>query len=191
MAIEDILRALEQQVQHDIDAVEAEAREHAAHIVDEAQSEAARIRERYIHQVEKAAESEGARTVNAARLKAKMVVSSARGDALSEVYNAATDDLASIRRSDSYPELFRGLAEEAVRDLGSDVVIHVDPADRQLAEQFAAGVPGTRVEADISTEGGVIADGSGGTIIRRNTIEDRIERAWQFLQADVAKVLFA
>lgn len=191
MAIEDILRALEQQVQHDIDAVDSEAREHSEHIIEEAEVEAARIRERYLHQVEKAASAEGARTVNAARLKAKMVVSSARGDALTGVYNAASTEFANVRKSGTYPELFRKLAAEAVNDLGDGLVLHVDPADKQLAEEFATSLRDARVETDISTEGGVVAEGHGGTIIRRNTIEDRTDRAWQFLQADVARVLFA
>ncbi len=45
--------------------------------------------------------------------------------------------------------------------------------------------------ADLDTAGGLVVDTGGGKIIRRNTLEDRLDRVSQFLQADVARVLFS
>ena len=89
MAIEDILRALDEQAQADCDAVIAEAKEHAKLILDDAQRSADAVHENFVRQVERIAKSEAAKLVNAARLEAKMEVSSAKGDGVSSVFEAA------------------------------------------------------------------------------------------------------
>lgn len=192
MAIEDILRALEEQAQADIDAVLSEAREHSALIVRQAEEEAALVRQTYEQQVERVARGEAAKIVNAARLEAKMAVSSVRGEGVDHVFETARERLGQLRTSPEYPELFARLMAEALEGASGDVVVHVDPADEAAASDLVARhAPGARVVADLSSAGGVVVESEGGRIVRRNTLEDRLDRARQYLQADVAKVLFA
>jgi vacuolar-type H+-ATPase subunit E/Vma4 len=192
MAIEDILNALQDQAQADIEAVIGEAREHAALIGKQAEAEAAAIRENFSKQVERSARSKAAKTVNAARLEAKMTVSSAKGDGLEAVFSSAGEVLGNARSQEGYDRLFADLAAEALEGIEGDVVLHVDPQDedRARATAQAAGVSAS-VETDITTAGGLVVEARQGRILRRNTLEDRLERARQFVQTDVAKALFA
>lgn len=192
MAIEDILKALEDQAKVDIDAVLSEAREHAALIEQQANAEAVAITDGFARQVERNATSKASKIVNAARLEAKMAVSSARGEGLERVFGVAKDRLGDLRRDASYDALFGSLVSEALAGLSGDVVIRVDAADEQRAQAAAqaAGVSAT-VVTDLSSVGGVVVEANGGRIVRRNTLEDRLERARQHVQTDVAKALFA
>jgi len=47
------------------------------------------------------------------------------------------------------------------------------------------------VEPTLETEGGLVVEASEGRVIRRNTLEDRLDRSRQLIQAEVAKVLFS
>lgn len=192
MAIEDILRTLEEQAQADIDAVLSEAHEHAALIMGQGEEEAARVRRMYEQQVERVSQGEAAKVVNAARLEAKMAVSSRRGEAVDRVFGVALERLGEARVSPEYPELFARLMAEALEGAAGDVVVHVDPADEMTARDLVARhAPSAAVVADISSCGGVVVESDGGRVVRRNTLEDRLDRARRYLQADVAKVLFA
>ena len=191
MAIEDILQALDDQAQADCDAVIGEAQEHAKLIIDEAERQATAIHERFARQVEFVAKSGASKIVNAARLEAKTAVSSVKGSGVVEVFEAARGVLPTLREA-GYEELFSRLAAEAFEGLESPVHVRVNAMDTALA---SAAVAKSGLEADvvgdIDTIGGLIVEAHGARIIRRNTLEDRLDRVSQFIQADVARVLFS
>lgn len=191
MAIEDILKTLDEQAKADCQAVIAEAEEHAKLVLDDAQRNAETIHQNFARQVERVAKSDAAKLVNAARLEAKMEVSSARGDGVTSVFEAAEGKLAGLRQAD-YDRLFGELAAEALEGVEGDVSVHVAQNDVDRARQAveARGVSG-EVVGDLSTSGGLVVEAFGGRIIRRNTLEDRLERVSQIVQADVARVLFS
>lgn len=191
MAIEDILKALDEQAQADCDAVVEEAREHAKHVLEEAQRQADEVHEGFVRQVERVANSAAAKTINAARLAAKMTVSSVKGDGVASVFEAGRSALPTLRDS-GYDRLFAGLAAEALAGLDGEVVVHVAPSDVALGQSAAAtaGLAAT-VEGDLDTAGGLVVEAHGGRIVRRDTLEDRLERSRQLVQADVARVLFS
>jgi len=191
MAIDDILRALDDQAQADCDETIGEAREHAKLIVEEAERQATQIHETFVRQVERVATSDASKKVNAARLDAKMTVSSVKGDGVTSVFEAARTELSSARNS-GYDVLFGALAAEALSGVSGPVMIHVVPEDTALAERAAATAGITAdVVGDLKSAGGLVVDTGGGKIIRRNTLEDRLDRVSQFVQADVARVLFS
>lgn len=191
MAIEDILKTLDEQAQDDCDAVLDEAREHAKLILDDAQRGADEIHEGFARQVERVARAEASRVVNAARLEAKMKVSTAKGDGVSSVFATAKSQLAAVRDA-GYDGLFAQLAAEALAGLEGEVVLRVAPGDADRAIQAATNA-GLVAEIDdtLGSAGGLIAEAYNGRVIRRNTLEDRLERVGQFKQADVARVLFS
>jgi vacuolar-type H+-ATPase subunit E/Vma4 len=182
VAIEDILRALEEQGQADCDACTEEARAHAAQIVEDAQAKANTIHEHHISSIERAARTEAMKRVNAARLKGRMQVSGVRGEGLDGVFDSARQQLPQLRQRSDYSQLFASLAREALEGVEGPVVIRVAPADVDLARQTAS-----QLGADAEVRG----DAAGGKIVRRNTLEDRLERARPYIQADVARVLLA
>ena len=191
MAIEDILKTLDEQADAESAAVLSEAREHAKLIVEEGEREAQQIHTGFARQVERVATAEAAKVVNASRLEAKMIVSSVKGDSVSAVFDEAGAKLSSVRGS-GYDALFAALAAEAFSGVDGPVIVRVSPADESLARSAAekAGLPAT-VEPTLETEGGLIIEASEGRVIRRNTLEDRLDRSRQLIQADVAKVLFS
>jgi vacuolar-type H+-ATPase subunit E/Vma4 len=192
VAIEDILRALEEQGQADCDACTEEARAHAAQILEDAQAKASSIHEHHISSIERTARTEAMKRVNAARLKGRMQVSGVRGEGLDGVFESARQQLPQLRQRSDYPQLFASLAREALDDVEGPVVIRVAPADVDLARQTASQLGAdAEVVGDMETAGGLIVESAGGKIVRRNTLEDRLERARPYIQADVAKVLLA
>jgi vacuolar-type H+-ATPase subunit E/Vma4 len=191
MAIEDILKALDEQAQADCEAVLEEARQHAALIIEEGSREAQQIHDGFSRQAERVATVEASKLVNAARLEAKMNVSSVKGDAVVDVFDSAAAKLGEVRGG-AYEMLFPQLAAEAFAGLESPVVVRVAPADATLAANAvqASGLTAD-VDATLETAGGLVVEASNGRIIRRNTLEDRLDRTRQLIPADVAKVLFS
>ncbi|HEY5540536.1 MAG TPA: V-type ATP synthase subunit E [Coriobacteriia bacterium] len=192
MAIEDILKALDEQAQADCDAVLEEAREHARLILEEGEREAQQIHDGFSRQAERVATLQAAKEINAARLESKMTVSSVKGDAVVEVFDSALDRLPELRSSGAYEALFSALAKEAFAGLEGPVIVQVAPADAALASRAAeaAGLSAT-VDPTLETAGGLVVEAYGGRVVRRNTLEDRLDRTRQILQSDVAKVLFS
>jgi vacuolar-type H+-ATPase subunit E/Vma4 len=191
MAIDDILKTLDDEAKADCEAIVGEAREHAKLIVEEAERQAQQIHDSFVHQVERVARAKASRQTNAARLAAKMAVSTVKGDGVSSVFDDALSQLSAVRNS-GYEALFSALAAEAFAGVQGPVTIHVTASDTGFAEQAVAQAGLTaEVVADLDTAGGLVVDTGGGKIIRRNTLEDRLDRVSQFLQADVARVLFS
>ena len=192
MAIEDILRALEEQGQADCEACTDEARAHAAQIIEDARARAQQIHENHVAAVERSARADAMKKVNAARLKGRMQVSGVRGNGLDSVFDAARGSLNKLHDVADYDALFASLAREALAGVEGPVVIRVAAKDEALARQTAAqlGVSAD-VRGDLETAGGLVVEAAGGKIVRRNTFEDRLERARPYIQADVARVLLA
>jgi len=191
MAIDDILRALDDQAQADCDEIIGESHEHARLIVEEAGLQAQAIHDKYIHQVEQVATAKASKTVNSARLEAKMIVSSVKGGGVASIFDDARVQLPTARQS-GYETLFGALAAEALEGVSGPVTVHTAPADIALAEKAtAASGLAAEVVGDLDTAGGLVVDTGGGKIIRRNTLEDRLDRVSQFLRADVARILFS
>ena len=191
MAIDDILRALDDQAQADCEDIVGESREHAKLIVEEAELQARQIHDTFVHQVERVATLNASKKINAARLAAKMTVSTVKGDAVAGVFADARTQLFSARDS-GYDALFAALAAEAFEGASGPVKVHTASADTALAEKASAAAGlSAEVVGDLESAGGLVVDTGGGKIIRRNTLEDRLDRASQFVQADVARVLFS
>ena len=127
-----------------------------------------------------------------ARLGRFTRVSSVKGDAVVDVISAAEERLPEIRTAGGYDALFAALAAEAFAGLDGDVVVHVAPEDANRAARAAAATSlAATVDPTLKTAGGLVVEAHGGRIIRRNTLEDRLERTRQMIQAEVAKVLFS
>lgn len=191
MAIEDIFRALEEQADRDVEAVLGEARQHADAILDEAKRDADRTHEQRVAEAERIAKIRSAQGLNHARLEARKRVAAAKERAVSDAFTEARARLATVRGRDDYPTLFRALLSEALEGVTGEFEVVVDPADQGLASKVLAdlGVQAA-VRADTPMSGGVILSSRGDRVLRRNTLEDRLEKFEGIAQADVAEILF-
>jgi vacuolar-type H+-ATPase subunit E/Vma4 len=192
MAIEDIFRALEQQADQEIAEMLDAAREQAAGIEEDGEAQGASIRQDKIDGARHQVAGRVARVINAARLDARRGIAGVREKAIEDAYGQALGRLDALRSQSDYPALFRALAEEAIAGIEGEVTVLVDPADAQLAAKVMAdlGVAAT-VDATTSTRGGLTLLADGDTMVRRNTIEDRIEKYRAVGESAVAEALSA
>lgn len=192
MALDDIFTALEEQAEVECTEILESAREQVSVIAEEAAEEAATIRNRRVENAERAATAITGQQLNAARLEAKKRVASVKEAAVRDVYDLARADLSKVRGAAGYEALFRDLAAEAIEGVSGQIEVLVDPADVKLAESVLPGLaPGTVVRGEIATTGGLVVVFQEGRIMRRNTLEDRLEKSRRWTQAHVAEMLFA
>ncbi|HSK46412.1 MAG TPA: V-type ATP synthase subunit E [Coriobacteriia bacterium] len=192
MALDDIFRALEEQADRDIEAVLEEARAHAAAIREEAKREADTSRDTRIADAERVAKSRSAQDLNSVRLEARKRVAAVKERAVREVFDSAREQLGSVRAGSDYPSVFRSLADEALAGVEPGFEMLVDPSDSELARAFVAekGLVG-EVKPELSSAGGVVIVTQGGSVLKRNTLEDRLDKLRGLAQADVAEIVFA
>ncbi len=192
MALEDIFRALEEQADHDIAAVTAEAKEHAEAILEEARREAELLKQTRVAEAERLSRAKGMQSLNAAKLEARKRVAAVKEAAVASAFSEAREALGTVRRRDDYPAIFRGLLAEALAGVSTEAAVLVDPADADLARATLEAIGSSaEVRPEIASTGGVIVETDGGRVQRRNTLEDRLEKFEAAAQADVAEILFA
>ena len=192
MAIEDIFIALEEQgEQESREAIEA-AHDQAKGIKEDAEMQAKEIRDKRVEAARAHAALKSARAVNSARLEGRRAVAGVKERAIVMAFDEALDKLSAVRKSAGYPALFRALADEAVADLTGDLVLVVDPADEALAAEYvkSSGLVAT-VDATGKTSGGLTVVAEAGSMLRRNTLEDRLEKFRIHGQSEISEVLSA
>jgi len=192
MALEDIFRALDQQADDEVEQLLQEARDHAEVIAADAEEQAESVRVAHVNEVERVTRARATQTANAARLEARKRIAAVKQAAIEHAFDSADARLHEARAMGTYPVVFRALLKEALEDVDGDFTVKVDPADVDLARSALAdmGADGS-VEADLSTAGGLAVDTSGGRIIRRNTLEDRLQKVREIDQAAVAERIFS
>jgi vacuolar-type H+-ATPase subunit E/Vma4 len=192
MAIEDIFIALEEQGEQESRETLEAAREQAKGIRDDADAQAKDIREKRVELARTAAALKSARAVNSARLDGRRSVAGVKERAIVTAFDEALTKLATVRSGVGYPALFRALADEAVAGLSGGLVLLVDPADEALANAYlkSSGLAAT-VDATGKTSGGLTVIADGGSMLRRNTLEDRLEKFKIHGQSEIAEVLSA
>jgi vacuolar-type H+-ATPase subunit E/Vma4 len=192
MALEDIFRALQEQADRDVEAVLAEARAHASVILEEAEREAATARETKIADAERSAMARSAQDINSVRLEVRKRIAGVKERAVSEVFETALTRLGEVRSRPDYAVIFKALADEATAGLSSGYEVLVDPADVEVATAYLRERGSSAsVRGDLSTAGGLVVSTDGGSVMRRNTLEDRLDKLRGLAQADVAEIVFA
>ena len=192
MALDDIYRALEEQAESDIQDVQQDADDRAEAILEDAKDEAERIRTQLTEEAEKETRARASQSVNAVRLETKKRVAAVKQEAVVDVFGQARERLAETRAAANYDKLFRSLAEESVQGLTDEIEVHVASADEDLAKRTLADLGiDAAVHGDSDISGGLIVSTGGGRIMRRNTLEERLYKVEQMIQADVAEILFS
>ncbi len=192
MALEDIFKALEEQADVECEQILADARDQAKAILEEAEDQAETLRSERLGTTERAVRTKTSQQINSARLEVKKRVAAVKERAVGQVFDETQRSLEALRHADVYPALMRDLLQEAVDGVDGEYQILVDKADADVATKVAKELGlSAPVMAEISSMGGVVVSYGDGRIARRNTLEDRLERARQFIQADVAELMFS
>lgn len=192
MAIEDILRALDEQADNDSRTLVDTAKQQAKNILAEAKAEADRARDAKVAATEAQVRSRAAQIVNAAKLERRRQISTAQDEGIDHVWADAGAAISATRGTSGYEALFLALAREASERAEGDVDVRVASADAALATKVMSEL-GLNAEIDATADvlGGLTVVSGGGRVYRRNTIDDRLAKARKFVQPEVAEILFA
>jgi vacuolar-type H+-ATPase subunit E/Vma4 len=192
MAIEDILRALDEQADAERDEILARAGDERDAILSDARDQAARIRSQRLERVKSVVEPKAQQLVNGARLKNKRDLEAARAAVVTAVFDEARVRLQALRNDPSaYEPVLRALIQEAMSGSDGVTVAQVDPADAEMAAGLVDGLQMTcSLESAVTPGGGVTVLSCAGRIARRNTMEDRLELVRANSSAAVAEMLF-
>lgn len=192
MALEDIFKALDQQADDEVEQILQEARDHAEVIAADAEAQAESIRIAHVNEVERVTRTRASQSVNAARLEARKRIAAVKQHAIEKAFDRADEKLAGVRGGGRYQQVFQALAQEALTGVDGAFKVEVDPADSELARSTLAGMGlSGEVVSDLKTTGGLVVDLSGGRIIRRDTLEDRLSKVRELDQAAVAERIFS
>jgi V/A-type H+-transporting ATPase subunit E len=173
MALDDLLRAIQSDAAAERARAERETASEATAIVQRARRQASELEAELsaTPEAEARAEAETARAL--ARLDASGAARSAQQEAFASLVTGIRGELAAVRDTDRYPELFRALLAESRAALPAARRLRVDPRDLDLATSLGGGL---QVDPALDTWGGVELASDDGRIVR-NTVEERLANA--------------
>jgi V/A-type H+-transporting ATPase subunit E len=191
MALDDMLRAIEEEGEARCKDILDTAQAEAAEILKNAKEEAKRTREEYVTRAEATMYGEKTRILSDAKLYVKKQVIQAKEKHIEDAFDNVAGELEAMRKRPEYASYFRRLLDETAANAEGNLVISVDRRDEKVArDAVAAAGLDCELRTDISTLGGLKAITADGRIVLTNTIDSRLERAKQFLKPEVATKLF-
>lgn len=192
MALEDILRALEEKASSRIEAIQSEAQQRVAEIASEVEKDAARIKRQRLKKVEDSVRSEATSIVYSATLKAKNELIKAQEETVDEAFQMAEKKLAELHREADYPQTLETLLDEALEFFPGEVVLGVRGDDRSIVEGLMAARnrPYRISDMPLEASGGLVASSPDGVVVVYNTFESRLERARDKLRLAISNALF-
>lgn len=189
MAIEDILRALDEECDAEVAAILDAARARAAQIEAAARAAAERTVAEHVELAGHAAERDATSLVGAARRRERHAIAEADAGVVERVFALAADELRALPDTSAYPEVFRRLADEALAGVEGPCELRVAEQDAARGADYARDVPGLEVQAVLPAAGGVVVALAGGRVLRRNTFESRLAKMQEIGRDEVLEVL--
>jgi vacuolar-type H+-ATPase subunit E/Vma4 len=185
MALDDLLQAIEADAAAERARADRETASEATAIVQRARGQASELEAELsaTPEAEARAEADAARAL--ARLDASGAVRLAQEEAFSSLVTGIRAELAALRETSGYPELFRALLAESRAALPAARRLRVDRRDLDLATPL---VDGLHVDPALDTWGGVELASDDGRIVR-NTVEERLANAELLLRRRFARWL--
>jgi len=193
LALEDILKALEEKAEAREAAIESEAKQRVNEILAEVDKDAARTKRMRLKKVEDQIRSEATGIVYSAQLKAKNQLIKAQEETVDEAFKKAEQRLKDLGKQQDYPQVLEVLLDECLDFFPEgEVLVQVRPADRDLLEKMLAGRGRSFRISDtpLAASGGLVVSSPDGQIVVSNTFESRLERARDHLRLEISKSLF-
>lgn len=191
MALDDMLRALENEGRSAQAEILKSAKNQAADIVKAAKAQTAEIEALYTDRVNRSIEDETAKMLTEARRHVERSASKTKDKIIEDVFAGSLAELKKTRESADYERVFGRLAHDAIARAEGHVIVHVDPRDQALAESVLSKTKfDYELMTDISTDGGLVISAEQGRVVIDNTVESRAARARVFMKGVVAARLF-
>jgi len=192
LALEDILRALEEKAETRIEGIQSEAQQRVAEIISEVERDAEHTRRVRLRKVEEAVRSEATAIVYSASLKAKNELIKAQEETVDEAFRTAENSLGELNKEESYPNILGVLLDEVLEFFDGEAVLQVRSEDRPLVEKVMAERqrPYRISDTPLESSGGLIGSSLGGKVVVSNTFEARLDKARDKLRLEISKILF-
>jgi vacuolar-type H+-ATPase subunit E/Vma4 len=191
VALDDMLKALEEDGKQQQSDIMETARVQARDIIKSAESQAGDIKTAHVEKMNKVIGEETTKLLSEAKTSVDREVNRTKDDVIEDLFDKAHERLRAVRSSKVYPEIFRRLVEEALVQADGALVIHVDPRDKKLAEDILADSKADyKLETDLTSQGGLEITAENDRITISNTLESRADRARRFLKSEVAASVF-
>ena len=190
MAIDDILRALDEQAAADCRDVVDQARAEAEAITRDAREQAEAARAARMERAHSQVEPRAGQLLNSARLQNKRDIDAVRAAAIEQVFDDAAGALGLLREDpEEYSKLLKALLDEAMAGSEGDTEAIVDEADMALIAPMVASTTCTVTRA-ATPQTGVTVMAREGKVARRNTLADRLAAVRRSSASEVAEILF-
>lgn len=196
MSVDAIIHRIREEAEKEVRAIRAEESCDVSNIRTRAEQDADSA---YNHRI-----SEGQREIrqyiasqqSKTRIEANRTVREAKEEIINHCFSEVSGYLTSIRTQKEYPGLFQCLLKECAENLGhEDILVHVHPDDRPLAEHsiLALNEEGYFLwlsDRDILTSGGVICERVSDLVSIDNTMETRFSRMEREMVIAASQILF-
>jgi len=191
MALDDMLKVLEEDGEKQRAAVREKAQKDMDDILKAAREEGEKIKKEQIDLVLAPLDKEKSRILNAAKLEVKKKLAETKKDLLKKVDSEVREKIEKLRNSQEWTAIFKQLLSEASQRVNGKVIVKVDRRDENIARKIMSelGVQ-YQLEIDASLLGGVTVTSEDGRISLINTFESRLERANRLLRPMVTSTLF-
>lgn len=205
MALEQILKALEDHTDRENGELERSATEEIAAIQTAARLEAKRVHQEQIDVIQKPLQLEQSRILNRAKLEALQIVLQTREQIMEVVIELSAKRLAKLSESTSYPSLLCHLTQEAIDALEStdEYHIRVRACDEELMNSIVQNLDiqatvtddlreqDSQLDSQYGSLGGLVMSTRDGRIQVRNTLDLRLQRVAVLYRSRIAESIFS
>ena len=194
--IELLSRAILFEAQADAEKIQAEAKEKADAIRQQAQQLAESDRKEILDQAGEEAERIRSQAVATAQMKARTLQLEHREKLLNKVFNAAKEKLSALQKRSDYDKIVAELVREAVTQLKVEQAeVRTDAATQKFLKDQALNELSKELKTQLTIgkaldDGmGVVIDADNGRLHYDNTLETRLNRLQNALRSAVYHVL--
>lgn len=192
MALEEILKSMEEQAKEERERILRDAKAEAARIKEEGKK---RADEAYRAEFERRTaplKAECTRIVNEARIELQRSLQGRKEELWQQAVSEARKVLSGLRKSKEYSEIFEELLHEALEGMNHDVVLEVASGDKSVAEAAAAALhrSAAAVHETLDALGGVVVYAPKTRVRAVNTLDSRLERVASLHASELAAELF-
>ena len=192
MTYDELMGSIESAAAERMRDMKEKAAAEAEGIRKDAVVKGAGIREEVMAQARKKVEADREKMLAQVRVEARLELLKRRNEVADRAFLEVKERVLAARASPSYRLTATRLAAEAFGLAGgTDLVLHVDPGDKQLFEGILGDLrKNCEIVADIESAGGLTVTSRDGRFLVTNTLESRLSRARDLMKGEVFSVLY-
>ena len=194
--IENLSRAILLEAQADAEQIQADAKEKADAVRQQAQLRAESERKEILERARQDAERIRSQAVATAQMKARTLQLEHREKLLDKVFNTAKEKLSGLQKRPDYDKVVAELLREAVTQLKVDQAeVRADAATQKVLKEQTLSELSRELNTQLSVgkaldDGmGIVIDADNGRLHFDNTLETRLNRLQSALRSAVYHVL--